>query len=53
MEQILGVTVSTERRMEKGDPRVRLHAAMVCRVSRAFQISADALLLLDLEKHKE
>ena len=45
MAQIIGVSVGTLRRMERGDNNVRTHCGMVLRVCERFGISSDELLL--------
>ena len=49
MAEILGVSVSTVRKMEKGEKIPRLKARLLCRVYEAFQISSDVMLFEDLE----
>ena len=44
MAQILGISVSTYGRLERYDPRVRLHCGHICRVCDHFQISTDAVM---------
>ena len=44
MAEIAAVCVSTYRKMEKTDPKVRIHAGRVCRICDYFGISMDAIL---------
>ena len=50
MAEILGVSASTYRKIERCEDSVRLHCGMVSRVQSYFQISADDLLMKDIEK---
>lgn len=45
MARILGVSVTTYGKIERGDPHIRIHCAMLSRVCIHFQISADDILL--------
>ena len=48
MAEILGVSVSTYRKIEQCDGSVRLHSGMLLRIIDHFQIPADDLLLSEL-----
>jgi len=50
MAEILGVSVSTYRKIERCEDSVRLHCGMISRVRNHFRISADALLMKDFQK---
>ena len=44
MAKIVAVCISTYRRMEKADPKVRIHAGRVCRICDHFGISVDKMI---------
>ena len=44
MAKIVAVCVSTYRRMEKADLKVRIHAGRVCRICDHFGISTDEMM---------
>ena len=44
MAKTVAVCVSTYRRMEKADPKVRIHAGRVCRIGDHFGISTDKMI---------
>lgn len=48
--EILGVSVSTYRKIERCQDSVRLHCGMIGRVCKHFKISADDLLMKNLQK---
>lgn len=50
MAEIIGVSVSTLRRMEREISFPRVHGMMLWRVCCYFDISADILIHQDLEK---
>lgn len=50
MAEILGVSVSTYRKIERCEDSVRLHSGMVSRVHVRFQISADDLLMKEIHR---
>jgi len=50
MAEILGVSVSTYRKMERCEETVRLHCGMVSRICDHFQVSADDILMKDFRK---
>ena len=50
MAEIVGISVSTLRRMERGISFPRVHGQMLWRVCCYFDISADALIDRDLEE---
>lgn len=50
MAQILGISVSKLRRIEQGDPSVRLHDKMLCGFCDYFKISADSVILERMEE---
>ena len=50
MAEILDVSVSTYRKIERCEDSVRLHCGMISRVHSYFQISADDLLMKNLQK---
>ena len=52
MAEILGVSVSSVRKMEAGREIPRLSGQMLCRVCDAFDLSADAFLRTELEQDK-
>ena len=49
MAQILGISVSKLRRIESGDPSVRLHDKMLCAFCNYFKLSADSVILRRME----
>ena len=48
MAQILGVSLSTLRKIENQEPTVRINGRMICCVCDAFELSADGLLREDM-----
>ena len=50
MAQILGISVDTLHRIERGIPTVRVHTGMLYRFCDYFQISADTVLRTRLGK---
>ena len=52
MADILGVGVTTLRKIEKEDTSVRINGSMVCRVCNAYELSADVILREDMTKKK-
>ena len=49
MAEIIGISVSTLRRMEKFDKSVRTHSGMIHRICDRFEITADELLLVPMD----
>jgi len=49
MAEILGVSVSTYRKIERCEDSVRLHCGMISRAREYFQISADELLMQEIQ----
>ena len=50
MAQIVAVSVSSYRKMEHSDPRVRIHSGRVHRICDHFGVSGDAMLRQLLEE---
>ena len=50
MAKIVAVCISTYRRMEKADPKVRIHAGRVCRICDHFRITTDEMMVTLLEE---
>lgn len=48
MACILGVSVATLRKIERGEPTVRINSRLVCRICDTFELSADAFLRTDM-----
>lgn len=53
MAEILGVSVSSLRKMEKGDVLPKIHCRMLLRVCERFDLPADRLLYILLEDEYE
>lgn len=52
MADILGVGVSTLRKIERRAPNVRITGSILCRICNAFEISADVLIWTDLTQQE-
>lgn len=50
MADIICVSISTYRKMEKADPIVRIHSGRICRLCDYFRISSDSLLQQNWQK---
>ena len=49
MSTIMGISKSTLRRIEQGNPSVRINGLILCKLCDHFHISTDAIILFDLE----
>lgn len=53
MAEIVGVSLSTYRKMERCDRKVRIHAGRLCRICNHFNIASDEILYRNWCKMQE
>ena len=49
MSAIMGISISTLRRIDQGNSSVRINGKTLCRLCDHFHISTDVVIFLDLE----